>query len=425
MKEPNLDQWTTGFALVAFLGLFIAPLLYSQAGQRKTQVRYVVTILVLFSVVLLYYVLWWSRYLQFFPYVNGIPELFFFLFGPLFYLYLEELTQQPVASRARRWHFLPFLVALLVQLPFLLMPPAQRHALQEAAGRGTPGFYAYYHAALPWLYLGHLSVYAVAIARLQGTFGALRQVAHWARWFSLSYLGFVLANWSYYVLVQMDFFTRTWDYGISFSMAGFIALVAVLAYVQPYIFQHNQFPSFERVPATVQPPAFPTQLPPMVPPQAATAKPRPEREPAPQPEPEARYRNSGLPPHLAVRLARQLDQLMRTEKLYRLSDLRLNTLAARLNLGRHHLSQVLNEQLGMNFFEYINALRIEEAKELLSHTSRQQLNIIEVAYEVGFNNKVSFNKAFKNSTGLTPSEFRQSAQGNPGRDYRPTPIASG
>ncbi|WP_165903808.1 hypothetical protein [Hymenobacter gummosus] len=39
MKQPNLDQWTTGFALVAFLGFFVAPLLYSQAGQRKDQIR--------------------------------------------------------------------------------------------------------------------------------------------------------------------------------------------------------------------------------------------------------------------------------------------------------------------------------------------------------------------------------------------------
>ncbi len=58
MNQPDLDRWTTAFALVAFLGLFLAPLLLTQAGQQKHQIRYVVAILILFSVVLVYYALY-------------------------------------------------------------------------------------------------------------------------------------------------------------------------------------------------------------------------------------------------------------------------------------------------------------------------------------------------------------------------------
>ncbi len=60
----------------------------------------------------------------------------------------------------------------------------------------------------------------------------------------------------------------------------------------------------------------------------------------------------------------------------------------------------------MSFFEYINSLRVEEAKLLLKQTSKKQLTVIEIAYMVGFNNKVSFNSTFKKITGQTPSEFR-------------------
>jgi AraC-like DNA-binding protein len=410
MKQPNLDQWTTGFALVAFLGLFVAPLLYSQAGQRKTQVSYVVAILTLFSATLLYYVLWWSNYLQYFPFLNGFVELFTLLFGPLFYLYLRSLTGRPASPRQHALHLLPFGAALLLSLPWLLLPVEQRQAL----ARITPaGFFALYHRTLPWLTLSQLLLYAVALFGLLPAFRTLTHVARWARWLAACYWGFVLANWSYYLLVQLPTFRRSWDYAIALAMSAFVFLVAVLAYVQPQVFQTNEAPDFapdankDEAPEPGAEPALAAE--------AAEAKVvlmTVATEPAP------RYQHSGLPPHLAQEQARRLEQLMRQEKLYRRSELRLDTLAERLGLSRHHLSQVLNEQLGLNFFEYVNALRIAEAQELLRNTSRRQLNIIEVAYEVGFNNKVSFNKAFKNTTGLTPSEFRQQVDGNPDGDLR-------
>lgn len=377
MKEPNLDHWTTAFAVIAFLGLFVAPLLLSQAGQRKSQVRYIVGIVVLFSIMLIYYVLFWSEYIRLFPYLIGTIDLFFFLFGPLFYLYLKDLVNEPIAGQKRVLHFLPFFIGLAADL-IVLIARTQYPELWSRPAR-IP-IWGVYFKVLPWVYLIQLALYAIAILRLQQSFGSLQKVGRWALWVSLCYLGFVLANWSYFLLVRLPFFNRAWDYGISFSMSGFIALVAVLAYVQPHIFQTNEFPGFES---------------------------------EPKEEPDARYRHSGLPSHLARHFANQLQLLMHTEKLYQHNELRLDTLAERLSISRHHLSQVINEQLGMSFFEYVNSLRVEEAKTLLAQVSRRELNVIEVAYQVGFNNKVSFNKAFKRATGRTPSEFRQSMQAKP------------
>lgn len=398
MNKPDLDQWTTAFALMAFLGLFLAPLLLKQAGQRRHQIRYVVAILVLFSIVLVYYVLYWSHYLQYFPFLNRLAELLFLLFGVLFYFYLKELLHQPIPFRSQLLHFLPFLLALSTHYLLILLEIILPDSLIQ-----SPPFsdYRYFYKGLPWLVLIHLSLYAIAIIRLQPSFQTLQEVARWARWFSLCYLGFVVANWSYYLLVDMPFFNREWDYAISLSMAIFIGLVAVLAYVQPHIFQASQLPFAELRTLTTSISKSPKiRLSPII-----------ARTPVAQSEPTVRYRHSGLPAHVAHQFAQQLQGLMRTEQLYHDNELRLETVADRLNISRHHLSQVLNEQLGMNFFEYINSLRVNEARELLRQVPRQQLNIIEVAYQVGFNNKVSFNKAFKQATGLTPSEFRRSMQG--------------
>ena len=66
----------------------------------------------------------------------------------------------------------------------------------------------------------------------------------------------------------------------------------------------------------------------------------------------------------------------------------------------------------MNFFELINKFRVDEAISLLKENKLNSLQIIDIAYEVGYNNKVTFNKAFKKETSLTPSQFLKSIENN-------------
>ena len=82
-------------------------------------------------------------------------------------------------------------------------------------------------------------------------------------------------------------------------------------------------------------------------------------------------------------------------------------LANRLNTTRHNASQVINEHFKLSFHELVNKYRIQEAKHMLDNDTQRILNIIDIAYEVGYNNKVTFNKAFKKDTQLTPSEYQK------------------
>nr|WP_247666498.1 helix-turn-helix domain-containing protein [Aquimarina sp. MMG015] len=79
-----------------------------------------------------------------------------------------------------------------------------------------------------------------------------------------------------------------------------------------------------------------------------------------------------------------------------------------MDTTRHNTSQIINEHFNLNFFELINKYRIEEAKELLKGEKHKKFNIIDIAYEVGFNNKVTFNKSFKKYNNITPSEYVKS-----------------
>lgn len=116
-----------------------------------------------------------------------------------------------------------------------------------------------------------------------------------------------------------------------------------------------------------------------------------------------KYDNSALDDPLSKQLADQLVTLMETTQPYKRNDLKLGDLAELMGLSNHHLSQVINEQLKCNFYEFVNQYRIQYAAEIMREHS--QINITRLAFDAGFNNRVSFTNAFKKQTGLTPSAY--------------------
>ncbi|GGE14387.1 MULTISPECIES: helix-turn-helix domain-containing protein [Sphingobacterium] len=104
----------------------------------------------------------------------------------------------------------------------------------------------------------------------------------------------------------------------------------------------------------------------------------------------------------------RLAKLMESEEVYLDSELNLVKLAQRMNLNSHQLSYIINSGFEVNFFQYINAYRVEKAKKLLVDPDMEAYNMVSIGFASGFNSKTAFNTVFKNMTGQTPSEFRQS-----------------
>lgn len=118
-----------------------------------------------------------------------------------------------------------------------------------------------------------------------------------------------------------------------------------------------------------------------------------------------KYEKSSLTQPLAHQYADRLASYVKSEKPYLNNNLKLSELATDLDIPYHHLSQVFNEQLQTTFFDYINQLRIETCKELI--VQRPDANLLEIAFEAGFNNKTSFTNAFKKFENTTPSAYRR------------------
>jgi AraC-like DNA-binding protein len=84
----------------------------------------------------------------------------------------------------------------------------------------------------------------------------------------------------------------------------------------------------------------------------------------------------------------------------------LSDLSKKLGESQNHVSQVINEKLGKNFFELLADYRIEKAKKIISDDMNGKITIEEISETVGYNSKTAFNNAFKKLTGLTPSQYR-------------------
>jgi len=104
-------------------------------------------------------------------------------------------------------------------------------------------------------------------------------------------------------------------------------------------------------------------------------------------------------------LVKKLKQFIEDDKVFLQNELSINDVAHHLNTNRTYLSRAINIVLKKSFTNYINDLRIKEAIRKISSQYFKQITIEGISEEVGFNNRVSFNAAFKKYTGILPSYF--------------------
>lgn len=108
-------------------------------------------------------------------------------------------------------------------------------------------------------------------------------------------------------------------------------------------------------------------------------------------------------------MAAEVDAAMIKYKTYMEPDITLDTLAESLSIIPRDLSMLINRHFGINFYEFINKYRIEEAKKMLAAPEHKNTTITDIYLAVGFNSKSVFYTFFKKFESVTPSQFRQSS----------------
>lgn len=123
-------------------------------------------------------------------------------------------------------------------------------------------------------------------------------------------------------------------------------------------------------------------------------------------ETKVKYASSRLTEAEANQFVDKLNNFMVAEKPFLNPNLTLQQLASELKISAHYLSQIINEKFNLNFFDYINQFRVEEFKLKISDPKFENYSFLGIAFDCGFNSKSAFNRIFKKSTNLTPSQYK-------------------
>jgi AraC-like DNA-binding protein len=101
--------------------------------------------------------------------------------------------------------------------------------------------------------------------------------------------------------------------------------------------------------------------------------------------------------------------LIEVGEVFKEEGLSIGSLSERLGAQEYKLRQLINAQLGFkNFNAFLNRFRVAAAEKMLADPGKAHLGVAEVAFQVGYRSLGTFNRAFKDTTGRTPSEYRAS-----------------
>ncbi|MDP5201892.1 AraC family transcriptional regulator [Flavobacterium sp. DG2-3] len=126
--------------------------------------------------------------------------------------------------------------------------------------------------------------------------------------------------------------------------------------------------------------------------------------------PAAQKRKEVLREKEMFKILLKLEAAMESEKHFTDSELTIDKLSQLTNQKKYHVSETLNHFVNKPFYTFVNEYRIQYVKDKLNQLSKhnKNVNILEVAYEAGFNSKSSFNRYFKEITTNTPTEYLSS-----------------
>lgn len=351
-------------------GVVLAVMLLCVPHNRVAN-RFLAALIVAVALMVTPYIIGFAGFYDAYPWLSFAPFGTSLAFGPLFWCYAFALTSG--AAPARWWlHFLPYLVQFLSQAAVFPLPLEWKnwwdgiaHApiispLLTAASLVSITLYG-------WLVWRRYGAYCRFLESTRSD-GA-RFDPSWLR-NALIALMAMGAAWAGFVLADAldpsrDYFDRFWMY---------VALSALSVYLGVEGWRNASLP-------------YPI-LGEAVPKDGLAAV--PERD----------WRAQGEV------WAREVD----TKRLWQDPEITLASMAKALGTNTSYASRALNEGLGVSFSAFINSRRVEAVKAVLAQPDAER-DLMAIAFEAGFNSKASFNRAFSDFAGMSPSAYRKMARG--------------
>lgn len=307
----------------------------------------------------------------------GLPTLI----GLFLFFYVREVTGNPLNSlRKLGFYILPTMLIYLLAIPFYTLPGVEKIYIFKNDGIGFEWYVILNNLAIAISGLAY-SIWSLILIKnhrlkIQDTFSNTDKKE--LNWLRILTIGFGL------VWLTSFFFNNVIIFKV---VAAVVLIIGVFGINQLSIFNASNIPEQD----VVEEPKVSNQSV-----ATKTIEPKSLR---------SKYKKSGLNEEMALAIYSGLNELVEETAIFKKEELTLVELAKELKTHPNHLSQVINEKEGKNFYNYINSLRIKEFIKIASLPENKKYTMISLAYDCGFSTKSTFNKHFKLQTGKTPTEF--------------------
>ncbi len=371
----NIDIWSALILVFVAQGVFtLSVLLFSSERRKVLSNRYLCALILLMIWILIEFLSIRNAFKIDINIFYGTRYGIWFAMGPCVFYYYKSVTDKNWTLHFKSLlHLLPFIV-FVVAIPLISnesLSSRQIHYGMLAVFDYRPKTvtpFEYIYSTVFYLQFIHVGVYLLYsfkiikgyTRRLKAEYSSINDIL-WLKVFAvLLLLTLLFASIYLYILFASDAYTRELDYIYVVPMGVFIYSIG-------YRLSGINWLAID----------IPIQ----------------------------KYATSSLKKEMKLKALTDLEILMDKEKVFLKNDLRLQELAQKLAISSHHLSQLINEHYGCSFYDFINRNRIHESKILIQ--SHPEKNLLQIAFDAGFNNKTSFVNAFKKFENKTPSVYRK------------------
>ncbi len=349
------------------MGIFMAFLFVLSSKKYSYHIHNVTAVLLLISFILLTEITEESNIVDSYPFLIGIGSLADLLLWPFLLFY----TQYIIGERTEYgWssllYFSPFVIALIWQVPFFLLSPEIKLTYFV---NGIPSDIA---VLVGFKMLCSIAFLLYILYLLNGTISRFSRIfprnrkVHFLSKARLIFSGIT----AFIILIYLMFFNQYFellplgdtDRIGSLILSGFIYFFALLIFRHPRLFEEENYSK------------------------------------------SVKEFFMGTEPQYTKELLTLFD----TTKIYLNEKLAVKDVAIEMGLTDQQISYLINRKLGISFLDFINTYRVKEVQKNIHKGNHQLKTLLGLALESGFNSKASFNRIFKDHTGLTPSTYIKS-----------------
>ncbi len=372
MSTIQLNLWGVLLAFCALHGLILAGILFIKRKDDKASLTSLAILLLCVAFLLVEYTIRVAGLSARFPHTMYSTFPLWYLIGPMLFFYIQSSIERNYKFRIKTMpHFAPFFVSIIILLPFYGINgdlKLEAMAISSANQTISPQW-----LLLLWIYIIQTASYVfVCIKKLIKRERDLKNLIsdtnliqiEWQKKLILVFLIYLVSDFSTtFYLIITNKYPDWFEYLSAIVISIFIYFIGYTA-----LFQSVKLFGIQEIM-------------------------------------KKKYSKSSLKEEEIKSITTVLNRIMQDEKPYMNNELKLSDLASTMNISNHKLSQIINQNFRISFYDYINTFRVREVKNRLTNPRYRNWTILAIAYDAGFNSNTSFYRIFKKNTGMTPAVF--------------------